>query len=98
MICKYVLNSQSKAPLTKFVFISLFNAVVTLINAMVLSIITHSDMLHVMQTAKTPEKCALKLLDYLFDRETQASSNLSGTGKHGKKQLNPLMIYGLRCK
>ncbi|XP_033626831.1 protein BANP-like [Asterias rubens] len=59
--------------------------------------ISQSDMLHVMQTAKTPEKCALKLLDYLFDRETQASSNLSGTGKHGKKQLNPLMIYGLRC-
>ncbi|XP_022082238.1 protein BANP-like isoform X2 [Acanthaster planci] len=56
-----------------------------------------TDMLHVMQTSKTPEKCALKLLDYLFDRETQATSNLSGTGKHGKKQLNPLMIYGLRC-
>jgi len=40
---------------------------------------------------------ALTMLDYLFDRETQASSNLSGMGKHGKKQLDPLMIYGIRC-
>ncbi|XP_038068019.1 protein BANP-like [Patiria miniata] len=59
--------------------------------------ISPTDMLHVMQTSKTPEKCALKLLDFLFDRETQATSNLSGTGKHGKRQLDPLMIYGLRC-
>ena len=41
---------------------------------------------------------ALTLLDYLFDRETQAYSNLSGLGKHGKKQLDPLMIYGIRCE
>lgn len=41
---------------------------------------------------------ALTLLDYLFDRETQACSNLSGMGKHGKKQLDPLMIYGIWCK
>ena len=40
---------------------------------------------------------ALTLLDYLFDRDTQAASNLSGMGKHGKKQLDPLMIYGIRC-
>ena len=41
---------------------------------------------------------ALTLLDYLFDRETQATHNLSGTGKHGKRQLDPLMVYGIRCK
>lgn len=41
---------------------------------------------------------ALTMLDYLFDRETQAASNLSGMGKYGKKQLDPLMIYGIRCK
>lgn len=41
---------------------------------------------------------ALTLLDYLFHREVQAMSNLSGQGKHGKKQLDPLMIYGIRCK
>ena len=40
----------------------------------------------------------LTLLDYLFDRDMQACSNLSGMGKHGKKQLDPLMIYGIRCK
>jgi len=40
---------------------------------------------------------ALALLDYLFDRDTQASSNLSGLGKHGKSQLDPLLIYGIRC-
>jgi hypothetical protein len=36
-------------------------------------------------------------LDYLFDRDTQASSNLSGIGRHGKKQLDPLLIYAIRC-
>lgn len=41
---------------------------------------------------------ALTLLDYLFHREVQAMSNLSGQGKHGKKQLDPLMIYGIRCE
>lgn len=40
---------------------------------------------------------ALTLLDYIFHREVQAVSNLSGQGKHGKKQLDPLMIYGVRC-
>jgi len=40
---------------------------------------------------------ALALLDYLFDRDTQACSNLSGLGRHGKKKLDPLFIYGLRC-
>ena len=57
-----------------------------------------SDLLHIHSNCRTPEKMALTLLDYLFDRETQAVSNLSGQGKHGKKQLDPLMIYGIRCK
>ena len=57
-----------------------------------------SDLLHVHSNCRTPEKMALTLLDYLFDRDTQAASNLSGQGKHGKKQLDPLMIYGIRCK
>ncbi|XP_052815073.1 protein BANP-like [Mya arenaria] len=59
--------------------------------------ITPSDLLHIHSNCRTPEKMALTLLDYLFDRETQAMSNLSGQGKHGKKQLDPLMIYGIRC-
>ncbi|XP_063440748.1 protein BANP-like [Mytilus trossulus] len=59
--------------------------------------ITPSDILHVHSNCRTAEKMALTMLDYLFDRETQASSNLSGMGKHGKKQLDPLMIYGIRC-
>uniref|UniRef100_A0A0B6ZK91 Protein BANP n=1 Tax=Arion vulgaris TaxID=1028688 RepID=A0A0B6ZK91_9EUPU len=59
--------------------------------------ITPSDLLHVHSNCRTPEKMALTLLDYMFDRDTQAASNLSGQGKHGKKQLDPLMIYGIRC-
>lgn len=59
--------------------------------------ITASDLLHIHSNCRTPEKMALTLLDYLFDRDIQASSNLSGQGKHGKKQLDPLMIYGIRC-
>ncbi|ELT95787.1 hypothetical protein CAPTEDRAFT_151735 [Capitella teleta] len=59
--------------------------------------ITPSDLLHIHSNCRTPEKMALSLLDYLFDRDTQATSNLSGMGKHGKKQLDPLMIYGIRC-
>ena len=58
----------------------------------------HSDLLHIHSNCRTAEKMALTLLDYLFDRETQAYSNLSGMGKHGKRQLDPLMIYGVRCK
>ncbi|KAG8437429.1 hypothetical protein GDO86_008217 [Hymenochirus boettgeri] len=59
--------------------------------------ITAADMLHVGSNCRTAEKMALTLLDYLFHREVQAVSNLSGQGKHGKKQLDPLMIYGIRC-
>ncbi|XP_029552584.1 protein BANP-like isoform X2 [Salmo trutta] len=55
------------------------------------------DMLHLSTNCRTAEKMALTLLDYLFHREVQAMSNLSGQGKHGKKQLDPLMIYGIRC-
>ncbi|XP_063293693.1 protein BANP isoform X1 [Pelobates fuscus] len=56
-----------------------------------------ADMLHISTNCRTAEKMALTLLDYLFHREIQAISNLSGQGKHGKKQLDPLMIYGIRC-
>ncbi|KAF4522604.1 hypothetical protein B566_EDAN003584, partial [Ephemera danica] len=55
------------------------------------------DLLHINSFAHTPEKMALMLLDYLFPREVLAVSNLSGKGKHQKKQLSPLMIYGIRC-
>ncbi|AWP08664.1 putative protein BANP [Scophthalmus maximus] len=59
--------------------------------------VSPADMLHVSSNCRTAEKMALTLLDYLFHREVQAMSNLSGQGKHGKKQLDPLMIYGIRC-
>ncbi len=60
--------------------------------------VSSADMLHISTNCRTAEKMALTLLDYLFHREVQAVSNLSGQGKHGKKQLDPLMIYGIRCK
>ncbi|XP_028304435.1 protein BANP isoform X2 [Gouania willdenowi] len=59
--------------------------------------VSQADMLHISMNCRTAEKMALTLLDYLFHREVQAMSNLSGQGKHGKKQLDPLMIYGIRC-
>nr|XP_046249961.1 protein BANP isoform X1 [Scatophagus argus] len=59
--------------------------------------VSPADMLHITTNCRTAEKMALTLLDYLFHREVQAMSNLSGQGKHGKKQLDPLMIYGIRC-
>uniref|UniRef100_A0A3Q2Y6M6 Protein BANP n=1 Tax=Hippocampus comes TaxID=109280 RepID=A0A3Q2Y6M6_HIPCM len=59
--------------------------------------VSPADMLHISSNCRTAEKMALTLLDYLFHREVQAMSNLSGQGKHGKKQLDPLMIYGIRC-
>uniref|UniRef100_A0A668AY15 Protein BANP n=1 Tax=Myripristis murdjan TaxID=586833 RepID=A0A668AY15_9TELE len=59
--------------------------------------VSPADMLHIATNCRTAEKMALTLLDYLFHREVQAMSNLSGQGKHGKKQLDPLMIYGIRC-
>ncbi|KAG5839694.1 protein BANP isoform X1 [Anguilla anguilla] len=59
--------------------------------------VSPADMLHISTNCRTAEKMALTLLDYLFHREIQAVSNLSGQGKHGKRQLDPLMIYGIRC-
>ncbi|KAM7002228.1 protein BANP [Tautogolabrus adspersus] len=59
--------------------------------------VSPADMIHITSNCRTAEKMALTLLDYLFHREIQAMSNLSGQGKHGKKQLDPLMIYGIRC-
>ncbi|KAJ8407951.1 hypothetical protein AAFF_G00269950 [Aldrovandia affinis] len=59
--------------------------------------VSPADMLHISTNCRTAEKMALTLLDYLFHREVQAVSNLSGQGKHGKRQLDPLMIYGIRC-
>ena len=69
----------------------------TLFNSADLDLVS-SDLLHIHSNCRSAEKMALTLLDYLFDRETQAVSNLSGLGKHGKKQLDPLMIYGIRCE
>ena len=45
----------------------------------------------------TPEKMALTLLESLFSRDTLAQSNLTGRGKHKKKQLDPLLIFGIFC-
>ena len=45
----------------------------------------------------SPEKMALALLDHLFTRETLAESNLTGKGRHKKKQLDPLYIFGIYC-
>ncbi|CAN7939800.1 unnamed protein product, partial [Ixodes hexagonus] len=59
--------------------------------------ISPTTLFHINTTCTTPEKMALTLLDHLFDRETQACSNISGSGKHKKQRLDPLMIYGIRC-
>lgn len=59
--------------------------------------ISPEDLEMLNQTCTTPEKMALTLLDFLFDREVQASSNISGTGRHGKQQLDPLRIFAIKC-
>ncbi|XP_067001824.1 protein BANP isoform X2 [Anabrus simplex] len=59
--------------------------------------ITPAKLLNINMCCQTPEKMAITLLDYLFSRDTLAVSNLSGKGKHNKKQLDPLMIYGIQC-
>lgn len=59
--------------------------------------VSPSDLFHINTNCPTPEKMALILLDYLFDRNTQANSNISGCGKHKKQQLDPLYIYGIQC-
>lgn len=46
---------------------------------------------------RTAEKMALTLLDLLFSKETLSTSNISGKSKLGKKKLDPLMIYGIKC-
>ncbi|XP_054724573.1 protein BANP-like isoform X2 [Uloborus diversus] len=56
-----------------------------------------SELLHINDSCNTAEKMALTLLDYLFNRETLACSNISGMGKHKKKQLDPLLIHGIKC-
>ncbi|GFQ69740.1 hypothetical protein TNCT_134031, partial [Trichonephila clavata] len=58
--------------------------------------ISPAYLFHIHTTCTTAEKMALTLLDYLFDRETQACSNISGMGKHKKKQLDPLFVYGIK--
>lgn len=50
------------------------------------------NLLHINTFCQTPEKMAVTLLDYLFPREVLAVSNLSGKGKHHKRQLDPLMV------
>ena len=52
---------------------------------------------HINISCSTPEKMALVLLDQLFTRETLAESNLTGKGRHKKKQLDPLLVFGIYC-
>uniref|UniRef100_A0A8D8Z2L2 Protein BANP n=1 Tax=Cacopsylla melanoneura TaxID=428564 RepID=A0A8D8Z2L2_9HEMI len=59
--------------------------------------IKKSDLIHINTTCLTPEKMGITLLDYLFPREVLAESNLSGTGKHNKMKLDPLLVYGIQC-
>lgn len=47
--------------------------------------------------SQAPEKLALSLLEALFPRSVLATSNLTGRGKHKKKQLDPLFIFGIYC-
>ncbi|XP_075229437.1 uncharacterized protein LOC142329049 isoform X2 [Lycorma delicatula] len=58
--------------------------------------ITPAQLLHINTHCSTPGKMAIVLVDYLFPKEVLATSNLSGKGRHCKKQLDPLMIYGIR--
>ncbi|XP_014247941.1 protein BANP-like [Cimex lectularius] len=59
--------------------------------------ISPSNLFHINERCHTPQKMALTLLDCLFPREVLAVSNLSGKGKHCKEQLDPLLIYAIRC-
>ncbi|GIY95243.1 hypothetical protein CEXT_207291, partial [Caerostris extrusa] len=59
-------------------------------------IISPTDLFHIHTTCTTAEKMALTLLDYLFDRETQSPFKYFWYKcKHKKKQLNPLLVYGM---
>lgn len=51
------------------------------------------QLLLINSSCTTPEKMAIVLLDYLFPQEVQAVSNLSGKGRHCKKQLDPLKVF-----
>jgi len=68
------------------------------INRRVRVSLTKSKLRLLMETFTTPEKLALALMDRLFTRDTLATSNLTGRGKHQKKQLDPLIIYGIYCQ
>ncbi|XP_023338977.1 protein BANP [Eurytemora carolleeae] len=57
--------------------------------------ISSEDLYNLEQSQPGAEKLALALLDRLFSRTTLAESNLTGKGRHKKKQLNPLFIYGI---
>ncbi|CAL4155268.1 unnamed protein product, partial [Meganyctiphanes norvegica] len=59
--------------------------------------VTPQNLLHINSTSITAEKMALTLLDYLFTKEELATSNLSGRSRWNKRQLDPLMIFGIRC-
>jgi len=60
--------------------------------------LTKSKLRLLLETFITAEKLALALMDRLFTRDTLATSNLTGKGKHQKKQLDPLIIYGIYCQ
>ena len=57
-----------------------------------------SELDNINLSCSSPEKMALALLEHLFSRETLATSNLTGKGKHKKKQLDPLIIFGIFCQ
>ena len=59
--------------------------------------LARSDLDNINLSCPSPEKMALALLEHLFSRETLAQSNLTGKGKHKKKQLDPLTIFGIFC-
>jgi len=57
--------------------------------------LTTDQLMRLEQLHPGPEKMALALLDHLFPREVLAESNLTGKGKHKKRKLNPLLIFGI---
>lgn len=66
-------------------------------NVRVKSPIREEDLLFINSKCRKPAKMALTLLDYLFSKETLAISNLSGRSKLGKKQLDPVLVHGIKC-
>ncbi|XP_063861262.1 protein BANP-like [Scylla paramamosain] len=55
------------------------------------------SLVHINSTCIMAEKMALILLDYLFIKDMLATSNLSSTSWWKEQQLNPLMMFGIRC-